>query len=162
MFVVIKDFTNYSISDEGIIINNKTGRILKGGLDQDGYRQVILCNKGLRRNCRIHREVALTFLPNPNNFPVINHIDGIKTNNNLSNLEWCTISHNTKHAYKMNFISQKGERNNSCIYTDEEVKNIINNYKGTNITSYSKELNIPYSVVYSYIKGLRRSSTTIP
>jgi len=160
MFVVIKDFPNYSISEEGVVINNKTGRILKGGLDTDGYHQIILCDKGRRRNCKVHREVAITFIPNPENYPVVNHIDGVKLNNHKDNLEWCTISHNTKHSYKLGFLSQAGEKNNACIYNDDVVDKVINGYNGGSIAAYARELNIPYSVVYSYIKGLRRSSTT--
>lgn len=162
MFVVIKDFPKYSISEEGLVINNRTGRVLKGGLDSDGYRQVTLCDKGRRRNCKIHREVALTFLPNPENFPVVNHKDGVKTNNHFTNLEWCTVSHNTKHAYLIGSLSQKGEKNNACKYSDEIVETVVGGYKGGSIASYARELGLPYSVVYSYVKGLRRSSTTIP
>lgn len=162
MFVVIKDFPNYSISEDGIVINNRTGRVLKGGLDSDGYLQVTLCDKGRRRSCKVHREVALTFLPNPEDLPVVNHIDGIKLNNVHANLEWCTISHNTKHAYKLGALCQKGENNNSCKYSDELVDSIIKNYDGGNIAEYARKLDVPYAVVYSYLKQLRRGSTTIP
>ena len=50
---------------------------------------------------KIHRLVAKTFIPNPNNYPVVNHINGNKLDNRIDNLEWCTISHNNKEAYRL-------------------------------------------------------------
>lgn len=163
MFVVIKDFPNYSISEEGIVKNNRTGRILKGGLDLDGYKMVTLCDRGRRRACKVHREVALTFIPNPFSYPVVNHKDGIKTNNHIDNLEWCTVSYNTRHAYSLGLRSQKGEKNNGCKYPDSVVEFVVSNYTGGNIAEYASSLGIPYPAVYAFIKGLRRKgSTTIP
>lgn len=64
-----------------------------------GYLRIKLCKLGEKKYYTVHRLVALTFINNPNNLPVINHIDGDKLNNHISNLEWCTISDNTQHAY---------------------------------------------------------------
>lgn len=55
-------------------------------------------------NKRVHRLVATTFIPNPNNYPEVNHKDGNKWNNHVSNLEWCNRSMNMKHAYQMGFL----------------------------------------------------------
>lgn len=63
-----------------------------------GYRHVELTKDGVRKAHTIHRLVAETFIPNPNNYPVINHKDEDKTNNNAANLEWCTYQHNVKHS----------------------------------------------------------------
>ena len=73
---------------------------MKLRLRKDGYYQLGLSNKGQRKNVLVHRLVAIAFLPNPNNFPVVNHIDGVKTNDRVENLEWCSTSDNLKHAYK--------------------------------------------------------------
>lgn len=66
-----------------------------------GYLAVNLSNKTRRKSVRVHRLVAQAFLPNPQNLPHINHIDGNKTNASVTNLEWCTISHNELHSYRV-------------------------------------------------------------
>jgi hypothetical protein len=91
---------NYSISDNGQVRNDKTGRILTNSL-QNGYysiRITIAPNKG--KHFRINRLVAQAFIPNPENKQYVNHIDGDKTNNNVENLEWVTPTENALHAYK--------------------------------------------------------------
>lgn len=67
--------------------------------DKYGYKCCMLYKNGEKKHTTIHRAVAMAFLPNNNNFPQVNHIDGNKENNNVSNLEWCTVSHNVQHAY---------------------------------------------------------------
>jgi len=102
----IQDY--YYATDDGKIISyfNKEKPIyLKLDVDKDGYFRTSLQTKdNKRKNYRVSRLIALTFLKNPNNYPVVNHIDTIKKNNNVSNLEWTTISYNTKHAYDNNLI----------------------------------------------------------
>lgn len=72
--------------------------ILKPTPDADGYYSVGLHKDGVYRTFRVHRLVAYTFLPNPNNLPVVHHIDGNNQNNALSNLKWVTVSENTQDA----------------------------------------------------------------
>ena len=97
----------YKVSDRGdvfsVIRKDSRGRkcggiMLKPRYDKDGYRQVQLCKNGIRKTKLIHRLVAETFIPNPNGLPQINHIDEIKDNNNVENLEWCTSKHNANHG----------------------------------------------------------------
>ena len=63
------------------------------------YAMIRLAN-GKQKNCRVHRLVAEHFIPNPDNLPCINHIDGDKHNNHVSNLEWCTYQANMQHAVR--------------------------------------------------------------
>ncbi len=101
MWKKIKEHSNYSVSTDGMVRNDKTGRILKPALTHNGYYRVDLNGK----LCRVHTLVAETYIDNPNNYNQVNHIDGNKTNNNVDNLEWCTCSQNLLHAYKNGFKS---------------------------------------------------------
>jgi hypothetical protein len=77
------------------------GRWLKPRLSQNGYRRVSLMRPESKRASAIfvHVLVALAWVPNPNEYPRVNHLNGIKTDNRHSNLEWCTASMNSKHAW---------------------------------------------------------------
>lgn len=76
-------------------------RILKQSLDDDGYLNISLTDEhGQSKQYRVSRLVAMTFIPNPNNLPIVNHLDGNKQNNNVDNLEWCTVKQNNYHAYE--------------------------------------------------------------
>lgn len=78
---------------------------MKVRLDKDGYKVIKLHNnKSKQQYLRVHRLIAITFIPNINNHPVINHKDGNIKNNTISNLEWCTISENVRHAIDIGLI----------------------------------------------------------
>lgn len=86
----IKGYENYKINKKGEIMNIKKNKVLKNQIGTRGYYQVKL----KRKHQNIHRLVALTFLDNPKNLPLVNHKDGNILNNDLSNLEFCTASEN--------------------------------------------------------------------
>lgn len=83
----------YEVSDNGQVRNVRTGHILSPGTSQ-GYHYVALYDDGVRKNKQVHRLVAEAFIPNPNEYPIINHKDEVKTNNTIDNLEWCSHLHN--------------------------------------------------------------------
>lgn len=70
----------------------------------NGYLQLNLCKNNIHKNFRVHRLIALTFIPNPNNYPEINHIDENKQNNCVENLEWCTRDYNNKYSKNIAII----------------------------------------------------------
>ena len=90
----IKGFEKYSVSNKGNVRNDKTGRILKPHVSTSGYYQVMMGRKTIPQY--IHRLVALAFIPNIDNKPQVDHIDGNRLNNNLSNLRWVTVSENRR------------------------------------------------------------------
>jgi hypothetical protein len=87
----------YIISSTGVIKSKKTSTIRKPWLHKGKWLRVSLYKNGVRRNERVHRLVAITFIPNPDNKPEINHIDLNKHNNSADNLEWVTSEENIRH-----------------------------------------------------------------
>lgn len=94
------NFNHYFIENDGTIYNSKMNLIKPVINKNNGYYQVVLRNKaaGVKATAfYVHRLVAETYIQNPNNLPVVNHIDCNKLNNSVSNLEWCTIKENVNH-----------------------------------------------------------------
>lgn len=96
----IAGYANYSVSNKGRVRNDKTGKIRSLVLGTNGYYQVQLFNP-TRKLHYLHRLIAEAFIPNPNNYPCVNHIDENKTNNSIENLEWCTYQHNLTHGTRI-------------------------------------------------------------
>lgn len=99
-------------------------RIKKPSLNKNGYLHVGLYKNGIHKNCYIHRLVAEAFIPNHNNLPQVNHINAIKEDNSLVNLEWVMQSENIRHAYDNGLIkhsSREGESNSNSKLTEKQV-----------------------------------------
>ena len=94
----MKIYNNYSVSEDGTVINTNTGRILKAEITKYGYRRITLCFRGNKERWLLHRLVAALYIPNPDNKPCVNHIDGDKGNNHVDNLEWVTHAENEQHS----------------------------------------------------------------
>lgn len=87
---------NYLIFSDGRVYSKKKNKFLKPFYNTNRY----LCVDIYKKNERIHRLVAEKFIPNPNNYNQVNHIDGNKDNNDVSNLEWCSNRMNVTHYFK--------------------------------------------------------------
>ena len=115
----IKDLEGlYQVSNFGNIMSlnyHMTGRaeLLKPSLDKGGYLHIYLYKDRKRKFFFIHRLVAETFIPNPDNLPQVNHKDEDKTNNSVDNLEWCDNKYNSNYGTKPERIS-KANTNGKC------------------------------------------------
>ena len=174
-FVPIPGYPDYFINRDGNVYSKKFNRKIKGRssfctelskmkgtIDNQGYRKFQLNGKMLFG----HRLVGYTFIPNPENKPQINHINGIKTDNRVENLEWCTQTENMQHAKKMglNFINMpdnKGEKNGMSKLNQFSVAMIdlalLNNLIPRDI---SNAFNISISIVTSIKNGYAWSHIT--
>lgn len=121
---IVKDFPNYTISEYGEIKNIKTGSILKGSITNKGYVRVTLRENNKPKTVKVHRLVAEAFIPNPENKPEVNHIDEDKTNNKVSNLEWCTRKENVNHGTRTERMQKTQGIKIKCIETGVEYDTI--------------------------------------
>lgn len=136
----IKDYPSYMVSDRGEIKSlnyngTKKEQILRPIPNRKGYLRIGLYRDHKYKTILIHRLVAQAFIPNPDNKPQVNHIDGDKTNNAVSNLEWCTNQENQIHAYKTGLNT-----NEKAINQFDKRGNFIKTWRS--ISEASKSLNI--------------------
>ena len=155
----ITDYPNYSITEDGIVINQKKNRKLNPIINGKGYYQVKLYNQGNVKVFLVHRLIAKAFIPNIENKPFINHINAIKHDNRLCNLEWVTASENTKHAYKLGLFENKNKAvklSNSKIVLDTQTGIFYNSAKEA-----STLLGINENTLYSFLVGTNKNKTSL-
>ena len=117
----IKDYEGlYEVSNMGRVKSlkrhdtlgrEKEEKILALANDRLGYKMVSLCKDGKRTMYKVHRLVAIAFIPNPDNLPIINHKDENKSNNNVCNLEWCTYKYNSNYGTNPQRLSEWMKKN---------------------------------------------------
>ena len=103
----IEGFENYEISNLGNVRNMTTGKILTQQKRNDGYKHLNLTSNYKIKGVLIHRLIAVAFIPNPDNKPNVDHIDNNRSNNDISNLRWCSQQENMCNK-KVNTTSQSG------------------------------------------------------
>ena len=144
-------YDGYFVSPNGMVFD-RFGHLLKGCLGKTGYLGTNIWVNGKPVYKSFHRMIAESILPNPDKLPFINHKDGNKQNNRLENLEWCTRSHNIKHAYD-NGLERKvcGEYHHAHKLTEEAVQDIRTNYvKGSRTMGagyFAKKYHVDVSVI---------------
>lgn len=159
MFVEVKGFEEYFlVNEEGDVYSLRTNKLLRQHTTKKGYKTISTKIKGKSFCLKVHRLVAMSFLPNPDNKRTVNHRDGNKSNNSLSNLEWATHSENTTHAYESGLMtSYKGEDHIASILTEEQVRKILELYVpgkkgGFGKHKIAKALGLPVSIVDGVVR----------
>lgn len=108
-FRYIASFSRYAMNQTGDVLDTLTNSIVTERLEYEGYITIYLYSPDAcaNRNIRFHRLVALAWLPNTDYVirPIINHKDGVRGNNSISNLEWCDYQHNNNHALEMGLVT---------------------------------------------------------
>lgn len=158
------DFSKYyEVSNTGKIRNYKTKIEVKLTLNKHGYLQYC-CSLGSRSSkkiLKVHRAVISTFAEKQKDKHCINHINLEKTNNNIYNLEWCTISENNIHAIKsgaVDLMSRRGQNNVNSKLTNDDVLFIRNNYiprhKEFGARSLARKFNVHHKRIYNIINNI--------
>lgn len=142
-FKKIKDFPNYSVSNLGKVRNDKTGRILKFYTKPSGYKQVEMGHRTKPRY--VHRLVAEAFIPNVDNKPQVDHINGDKGDNRVENLKWVTVSEN---VYGYGYDSRIEHRKRKVIATRLDGRQITFNSR-KECVEYFKTKHIRYGRYYT-------------
>ena len=115
--------SNYSVDEHGNVYGKY--KKLKTNHLHSGYRDVtIRFNDGTTKKILVHRLVASAYLNNPENKPPVNHIDGNKSNNHVSNLEWSTYKENNNHARKNGYFSDEDGTAFSAVYTADQIHEV--------------------------------------
>lgn len=152
----------YEITRSGVVRNATTKHVLTNSVTKSGYTQVCLTVAPMKTlSIKTHRLVAETFIPNPNGYRCINHIDEVKTNNQVSNLEWCDHNYNNHYS--------KGERSgfykslirrgigSICRFTDEDIED-MKMFKAAGIKQ--RDIARVYGTSDSYVCNLTRGNIT--
>jgi hypothetical protein len=132
---------------------NAKGKILCPGKVGVGYYTVALCNNSKPKSMFIHRLVAEAFISKTSKTNDVNHKNGIKTDNRLENLEWCTRSENTLHAFTIGLKSHVGELHNLSKLTEEQAKEIKYELKELSVKQISVKYNVHVETIYSIRRG---------
>lgn len=152
----IKDFPGYHITRDGKVYSNKLGVWIRKHTfivnphngRNGGYEYVVLKNKGKQKGIAVHKLVALTYIPNPNNYPIVMHKDNSRMNNRVSNLMWGTP--------KMNLaqMSKEGRSTRKYRFTKRQYRRIVHLREcGWTLQRIGKRFKVSYSVIYRLLRS---------
>lgn len=152
----------YKISSNGEVrslprFRSRRENTLKINHSSNGYDYYALSKEGKTKKIAIHRLMAITFLPNPNGLQWVNHKDGNKKNNSLSNLEWISPKDNKRHAIDKGLqLYKRGEDNKNAILTNKQVEYIRKMHPTYNKSQLSEIFNVSKTLIHFIIIGKNR------
>lgn len=162
----IKEYEGYEVSNYGEVrtlglkqeysdgrVIGKPSKLLKPNAANNGYYNVFLYKNTKKKGYGIHRLVAQAFIPNPDNLPQVNHINGNKHDNRVENLEWCNASYNQLHAVKKGLVKvhkvEQYDLSGKYIKTWDSIKEITKTFKVSH-TLFVKCCNNKIDSAYGY------------
>jgi len=162
-YVPIKNYEGiYGINKKGDVYSAFSGKHINTDVNNFGYKRVVLCSNKIKKRFFLHKLVAETFIPNNENKEQVNHKDGNKQNNNVSNLEWVTPSENILHAWSTGMLrvtpNYIQERNRKIPVSD--YKDLVEKYKNgsLDIKTLAKKYDVTPSAIYNCVyKNLKNN-----
>ena len=160
--IVLKDYPNYSITKNGKVYSHKTNKFLSNRNNKKrGYNYVVLYTNNTYKNILVHRLVAIAYLENPLNKRCVNHINGIKTDNRVENLEWNTHSENSKHAYKNGLVKISNLCHQNKVKANSKlVVNLLNGIFYDSVKEASIISGINYNTLMGYLGKHKTNKST--
>ena len=144
----MKPYYNYFVSESGEIYN-ASGKKLRQGVNHKGYLHVSLRVNKKPHTKTVHRIVAETYIPNPLGLSDVDHIDGIKTNNSVTNLRWLSHGDNIRHCYALENRSARGENNARALVTEQVVHEICRLLQRGIACAEIRDMGYPYVITRS-------------
>lgn len=155
VYIIPTKYQDIYIENVDVYKKQKNGTFhkLSKWIDNLGYYMVAFRVSGKKKYVRVHRLIAETLIPNPNNLPMVNHKDTDKLNNSLINLEWCTNSYNTQEAYDCNLYKSTYRCDVRAIHKDSKEV-----FEFTSIRECAKELGLNRKTITSILKGEKKTN----
>ena len=149
----IINYPNYLIYNDGRVYSKKNNKFLKPKIEKEGYLSVCLYKNGEKNYIRIHRLIAIHYIPNPNNKPTIDHINRKRDDNRIENLRWATHSEQQKNRDFPKTINRKSPHNFKYIsYRNDHNKWV---YRNRHVKLYKRFKTKIEAICYKYIIQLR-------
>lgn len=149
----IEGFENYSVSDTGLVMNTKRGKLLKPKNTYDGYCEVRLYSKTCDKCIRVHRLVALAFIPNPDGLGTVDHINGNKKDNRVENLRWLSRIDNQTRFWR----EQATEEQKNRLANRKPIKCLENGVVYKSISQASEQLGLNRASLVGALSKKRNS-----
>ncbi len=164
---VIPGYPDYAVTEDGRVFSIKRNKWCKNTLMTVGYYATTLRDaNNNKKTMLLHRIVAMTFIHNTENKPCVNHLNGIKTDNRVRNLEWSTYAENNKHAHKtgLNYISQSNKIEASRTAKEKFSKIVLDTQTGIFYNSAreaAKAINVNSNTLHGRLNGHKKNNTSL-